>query len=128
MIRSILVATWGTLINLLGMLINQSKHKTLAASMLLNIGWIMMVTGFALVLYSRLHLLKPSKLLLRTVMICVIADAILFQGSIFVITTMFHVSPSPLILRIYRYVAYTEVALSVQVGLYVRERTAMTDS
>lgn len=73
-----------------------------------------MVTGFALVLYSRLHLLKPSKLLLRIAMICIIADAILFHGSIVVITTMFNVSPSPLLVRIYRCVAYTELAFSVQ--------------
>jgi hypothetical protein len=117
MIRSILATTWGTLINLLGTIINQSTQKKLAASMILNIGWIMMVSGFALVLYSRLHLFKPSKLLLRIALICIVVDAILFHGPILVVTTIFRVSPSPLLLEIYRYAAYTEVAFSVQVSL-----------
>ena len=81
--------------------------------MLLNIGWVLMTTGFAFVLYSRLHLLDPSKRLLRIVLVCIMIDAFLFHGPVFVVTNIASVHLTQTIYNVYKIVTYTEIGLSV---------------
>jgi hypothetical protein len=55
---------------------------------LLQVGWVTMVKDLSFVLYSRLHLLKPSKTTLRVVLALIIVDAFLFHGPV-IISTIF---------------------------------------
>jgi hypothetical protein len=73
-----------------------------------------MTTGFSLVLYSRLHLLKPSVMTLRVVLACIIIDAFLFHSPTFIITSVADVHLTPLLYKVYKVVSFMEVAFSVQ--------------
>lgn len=115
LVRSILT-TWGAVLNLLGIILEQVRHKDLATSLILNIGWVLMTTGFAFVLYSRLHLLNPSKRLLRVVLVAIIVDVFLFHGPVFVVTSMAAVKLTQEVYAVYKVVTYTEIGLSVRLS------------
>lgn len=112
--RSILATIWGTLFHLTATVLTQFKRKDLFTTILLNIGWVLMVAGFSLVLYSRLHLLNPSVTTLRIVLICIISDAILFHGAVVITTMIGNVHLTPLLYKTYKIVSFMEVVSSAQ--------------
>ncbi|KAJ5692822.1 integral membrane protein [Penicillium macrosclerotiorum] len=79
---SFFVATWGIAIYAVGFIL---KDFGLATSIsyfyvtLIVVGWCMMVTGQSLVLYSRLHLVVHSRLILRLVLGMIITNAIILH-------------------------------------------------
>ena len=116
--------TWGALLNLLGLILEQVRHKDLPTSLLLNVGWVLMTTGFAFVLYSRLHLLNPSKRLLHLVLVAIIVDVFLFHGPVFVVTSMAAVKLTQEVYEVYKVVTYIEIGLSVLLSHEVSQLTS----
>ncbi|KAL3458204.1 hypothetical protein BJX64DRAFT_302077 [Aspergillus heterothallicus] len=85
---SFLIATWGIALYAVGFILNDFK---LAESIrlfnvtLIVIGWTAMVTGQSLVLYSRLHLIVRSRLILRLVLGMIITNAVLLHIPIIIL-------------------------------------------
>jgi hypothetical protein len=73
-----------------------------------------MVTGFSLVLYSRLHLLKPKETILRVILACIIVDAILVHGPTIISTIVVNVRLTKTATHVYEIFSFTEIAFSVQ--------------
>jgi hypothetical protein len=82
-----------------------------------------MVTGFSFVLYSRLHLLNPSKTTLRVILAFIIVDAVLFHGPVIISTIVGNVHFTETASRVFDVASFTEIAFSVQetvlAGLYI---------
>jgi hypothetical protein len=114
-VRSILTSLWGGLLFTTAVLIQHyTRTNYTLSTVIIDIGWVAMVTGFSFVLYSRLHLLKPNKMLLRVVLCCIIIDGVLFHVPVVVTTLMGNVPSKPIIGRIYSISAFTEIVFSVQ--------------
>ncbi|KAH8693450.1 hypothetical protein GQ44DRAFT_148188 [Phaeosphaeriaceae sp. PMI808] len=83
---SVGLTTWGILLNGLGVVLNDwvvtdgggLAHR-LPIMTLLLVGWYMMVTGFSVVLYSRLHLLVDDHRKLRAVLYLIIFSAVVMH-------------------------------------------------
>lgn len=84
------------------------------ATCFLNVGWVAMVTGFSFVLYSRLHLLQPSKLLLRVVLWVIIVDAVLFHAPVFIATIYGNVNVAKANFKVLKILFSMEIVFSVQ--------------
>jgi hypothetical protein len=91
-----------------------TQYSYILSTCLLNVGWVAMVTGFSFVLYSRLHLLGPSKTVLRLILSCIIVNAFLFHGPVVITTIYGDISFSRANLRAYEIASFTEIAFSVQ--------------
>lgn len=81
---SLLVATWGIFFHGLGMFlkfyhINDGlKDHDIANTVIVVIGWCMMVTGQSVVLYSRLHLVVQARWT-RWVLVMIVVDAVVLH-------------------------------------------------
>ncbi|ETS73117.1 hypothetical protein PFICI_15062 [Pestalotiopsis fici W106-1] len=75
---SLIVAAWGIAVNTIGYLLEHLHLISNAAlySALICIGWVCMVTGQSIVLYSRLHLVLSDDRIRRAVLYMIIFDAI----------------------------------------------------
>ncbi|MCJ1241381.1 hypothetical protein MMC14_009386 [Varicellaria rhodocarpa] len=75
---SLLISSYGCVLHALGFLLKffQLTSNDYISVSIITIGWYSMVTGQAIVLYSRLHLVVKSTTLLRAVLIMIIADAV----------------------------------------------------
>jgi hypothetical protein len=82
MSRSILVTTWGSMLFSGAGMLYQFTNEIIISTVVLNISWVAMVTGFSCVLYSRLHLVNPGKKVLRATLAAIIMDALLFHGPV----------------------------------------------
>ena len=79
---SFFVSTWGTAIYAIGFLLrdfNLSSKLSYLFMTLIVVGWVAMVTGQSLVLFSRLHLIVRQHLVLRCVLAMIIVDAIILH-------------------------------------------------
>jgi hypothetical protein len=78
---SILATTWGVTLHAIGFLLKLFAPHVLwiFSTIVAEIGWVGMVSGFSVVLWSRLHLVWQSPRLLRWVLIMIIVDAFLFH-------------------------------------------------
>lgn len=84
---SFLVATWGIAIYSTGFLI-KDIHATASYILyctLIMVGWICMITGQSVVLYSRLHLIVRNPTTLRRVLYMIIGNAIILHPPIIVL-------------------------------------------
>jgi hypothetical protein len=97
-----------------GFILEYAPKSSVLGSVLLNVGWVAMVTGFSFVLYSRLHFLNPHPTLLRVVLICIIIDAFLFHLPVFVAGVLSAVHFTPATWKVYTIASYTEIAFTVQ--------------
>jgi hypothetical protein len=83
------------------------------STILFAFGWPLMVTGFSLVLYSRLHLIVYNPLLNRIVLIFIVGDAILVQFPVFLFA--FIGAPRYVIfLKVAKFLSHFEIIFSVQ--------------
>ncbi|KAI0170023.1 integral membrane protein [Pestalotiopsis sp. NC0098] len=75
---SLIVAAWGIAVNTIGYLLEHLHLISNAAlySALICIGWVCMVTGQSVVLYSRLHLVLSDDRIRRAVLYMIVFDAI----------------------------------------------------
>ena len=75
---SLLISSYGCVLHALGFLLKffQITPNDYVSCTIITIGWYSMVTGQAIVLYSRLHLVVREQRVLRAVLIMIIVDAI----------------------------------------------------
>ncbi|KAF3059424.1 hypothetical protein GL218_04546 [Daldinia childiae] len=79
---SVLATTWGLTIRAIGFLLKfcVPEANWILTYVLSEVGWVMMVTGFSIVLWSRLHLvISPGTPILRIVLAMIIIDGFLFH-------------------------------------------------
>jgi len=81
---SILVTTWCIALHAIGYVLKECVPECpwILSTIIAEIGWVGMVTGFATVLYSRLHLVSftiKNPHILRITLIMIITDAFLFH-------------------------------------------------
>lgn len=79
---SFCVATWGISVYCIGFILkdfNLAKSIPYFYVTLIVLGWCMMVTGQSMVLYSRLHLIVRSDIILKLVLGMIIIDAIILH-------------------------------------------------
>lgn len=113
--RSIFIASWGALLfSASGFVLQYVPNSAIYGTVMMNIGWVAMVTGFSFVLYSRLHFLNPKPIILRVVLMCIIIDALLFHVPIFVTTILSNVHYTTATWKAYMITSYTEIAFTVQ--------------
>ncbi|KAH7274868.1 hypothetical protein B0J15DRAFT_473757 [Fusarium solani] len=81
---SFLCATWGIPFYCGGFLVKYFAPASVGflAAALIAIGWVAMVTGQSLVLWSRLHLVLRNRFRLKLVLYMIIVDAIVCHGAI----------------------------------------------
>lgn len=92
---SVLACTWGVTIHAIGFVLKfcVPSCNWILAIILAEIGWVGMVTGFSVVLYSRLRLLVNNPFVLKATLTMIIVDAFLFHVP--TITFQFGVSNPP---------------------------------
>ena len=78
---SLLISSYGCVLHALGFLLKffQLTTNDYLSVTIITIGWYAMVTGQAVVLYSRLHLVVREQRILRGILIMIIVDAICFH-------------------------------------------------
>lgn len=76
---SFVVATWGIAIYSVGFLTKDLSfiRNGFIYGTFIVVGWICMVTGQSMVLFSRMHLLVRDKRILRTTLVCIVVNAII---------------------------------------------------
>ena len=82
---SILICTWGITLHVIGLILKLfNEGNWILSSIIFKIGWVGNVTGFSLVLYSRLNLVVRNRMILRAVLIMIITDAICLHTPIII--------------------------------------------
>lgn len=78
---SLLISSYGCVLHALGFLLKffQLTSNDYLSVTIITIGWYCMVTGQAVVLYSRLHLVVREQRILRGILAMIIVDAICFH-------------------------------------------------
>jgi hypothetical protein len=78
---SLLISSYGCVLHALGFLLKffQLTTNDYVSVTIITIGWYAMVTGQAVVLYSRLHLVVREQRILRGILAMIIVDAICFH-------------------------------------------------
>ncbi|KAI0161323.1 hypothetical protein GGR57DRAFT_518488 [Xylariaceae sp. FL1272] len=92
---SLMVATWGVLINSIAFVLNNNQLLPIRMIpvVFITLGWSLMLTGQAFVLYSRLHLLFNHQSTLRPVLVMIIATAVLVYIPSWIITINANTGP-----------------------------------
>ena len=82
---SLLVCTWGVALHVLGVILKLfNEGNWIISSIIFKIGWVGNVTGFSLVLYSRLNLVVHDRRILRAVLAMIVIDAIILHTPIII--------------------------------------------
>ncbi len=82
---SILVCTWGVTFHVFGVILKlYNESNWIVSSVIFKIGWVGNVTGFSLVLYSRLNLVVHDRRIRRAVLAMIIIDAFLMHTPIII--------------------------------------------
>ncbi|KAK7189834.1 integral membrane protein [Paraphaeosphaeria sporulosa] len=98
---SLLVATYGIFLHCLGQFLkfyhikdDGSQARDIGYTVLAYSGWIAMVTGQSIVLYSRLHLVVQSPWV-KWILVYIIADGVILHGVTGVLTFLSNCAPDP---------------------------------
>ncbi|KAK6953009.1 hypothetical protein Daesc_005306 [Daldinia eschscholtzii] len=121
---SVLATTWGLSIRAVGFLLKfcVPQANWILTYVLSEVGWVVMVTGFSIVLWSRLHLvIPPSTRILRFVLAMIIVDGFLFH----VPTVVFQYFMSNAATHA-RYLPYMDVMERVQVLAFSVQETVIS--
>jgi hypothetical protein len=83
---SIIITTLGIIFQTTGYLIKEFAHASppILTTIICKIGWVSNVTGFSIVLWSRLHLVVSDKRILRGVLIMILLNGVLMHTPIIV--------------------------------------------
>ncbi|OAP62288.1 hypothetical protein AYL99_04491 [Fonsecaea erecta] len=82
---SLLICTWGVALHVLGLILKLfNESNWIVSSVIFKIGWVGNVTGFSLVLYSRLNLVVHDRRIRRAVLTMIITDAFLLHTPIII--------------------------------------------
>ncbi|CCT63720.1 uncharacterized protein FFB20_14269 [Fusarium fujikuroi] len=81
---SFLVSTWGIAVYCCGFFIKYYASSALGylASTFISVGWVAMVSGQSLVLWSRLHLVLRNRFRLKAVLYMIIVNGVLMHGTV----------------------------------------------
>lgn len=92
---SLIISSYGCVLHALGFLLKffELTTNTYLSVTIITIGWYCMVTGQAVVLYSRLHLVVREQKVLRGILTMIIIDAICFHIPTTVLTYGSNASP-----------------------------------
>ncbi|KAF2092882.1 hypothetical protein NA57DRAFT_18145, partial [Rhizodiscina lignyota] len=84
---SILVTTWGLSIRVIGFMVKFTVPACpwILSTILAEAGWVAMVTGFSLVMYSRLNLIIGSRRILHLVLAMIIIDGVTLHSILIVL-------------------------------------------
>lgn len=98
---SLLVATVGIFLHCLGQFLkfyhiddNGSQARDIGYTVIAYTGWIAMVTGQSIVLYSRLHLVVQAPWV-KWILVYIIADGVILHGITGVLTFLSNCAPDP---------------------------------
>jgi hypothetical protein len=105
---------WGTLFFTTAVLVMLFGNVPTAGTVLSNLGWVTMTTGFQFVLYSRLHLVNPGKKVLRVVLAFIVMDALLFHGLVIAAVIISSVHPTVALWTFFEDSSFAEIAFTVQ--------------
>jgi hypothetical protein len=83
---SIIITTCGLVLQTTGYILKEFKNETppVLVTIICKLGWVANVTGFSIVLWSRLHLVVRNPRVLRLVLIMIIVDGILLHTPVVV--------------------------------------------
>ncbi|KAK4173620.1 hypothetical protein QBC36DRAFT_348590 [Triangularia setosa] len=83
---SLLISTAGLILQSTGYILKAFENPCPAVfvTVLCKVGWVSNVTGFSLVLWSRLHLITQNRSLLRLTLVMIILDAVILHTPIIV--------------------------------------------
>jgi hypothetical protein len=78
---AVLITTWGVTLHAIGFILKFCVPSCdwVFSTVLAEIGWVSMVTGFSFVIYSRLHLVIRNQRTLKIVLAMIITDGLLFH-------------------------------------------------
>lgn len=78
---SVLITTWGVTLHAIGFILKfcVPQFNWILATVLAEIGWVGMVSGFSVVLFSRLGLVVRSRTVRKWTLVMIIADAFCFH-------------------------------------------------
>ncbi|KAF2431910.1 hypothetical protein EJ08DRAFT_678078 [Tothia fuscella] len=93
--------------------IGTSPGVTLAATAY-NLGWIMMVSGFSLILLSRLHLILPNPRLLRLLLVMIIVVGFVIHTPIFLMTYIRPKLTQAVTFKLLFIVSHFDIVFSIQ--------------
>ncbi|KAH7380183.1 hypothetical protein BKA66DRAFT_610020 [Pyrenochaeta sp. MPI-SDFR-AT-0127] len=84
---SIVITTVGLILQTTGYLVKEFAHSSppILTTIICKIGWVSNVTGFSIVLWSRLHLVVNDPRILRAVLIMILVNGVLMHTPIVVI-------------------------------------------
>lgn len=112
---SFVMATVGILLQAIGFILKYvdswSNHNTVLVVVIISIGWVGMVTGQSLVLYSRLHLVLLQPMQLRFVLAMIIFDAIVLHIPVIILTWGANVLHSDIYLGSYKIMERIQVTV-----------------
>ena len=93
---SLIISSYGCVLHALGFLLKffELTSNTYLSVTIITIGWYCMVTGQAVVLYSRLHLVVREQRILRGILAMIIIDAICFHIPTTVLTYGSNANPN----------------------------------
>jgi hypothetical protein len=108
---SILISAWGSILLTIGFILRLFSHVSSdSLQSIISIGWVMMTSGFALVLYSRLYLIASGSKLLKGVFFMIVFDGIAFHTPVIVASAI--TGPNSAVL--YKVTSHMEVSLFFQ--------------
>ncbi|CRG89259.1 hypothetical protein PISL3812_06295 [Talaromyces islandicus] len=114
---SVLITTWGVTLHAIGFVLKVCVPRCnyILSMVIAELGWIGMVTGFAMVMYSRLNLIgfvMRNRYILRLALAMIIVDGIVFHTSTITIFAIGLANPSA------RYLSYMNAIERVQIVIF----------
>ncbi|KAI1772532.1 hypothetical protein F4818DRAFT_426272 [Hypoxylon cercidicola] len=117
---SVLCTTWGVTLHAIGFILKfcVPQCNWILATVLAEIGWVGMVSGFSVVLWSRLHLVIVSyPRILRIVLVMIVIDGVLFHVPTIVFQSLVSNAPTHV-----KFLPHMEVFERIQVmGFSIQE-------
>ncbi|KAE9972654.1 hypothetical protein EG328_004494 [Venturia inaequalis] len=108
---SLLTSAWGSIIITVGFILRLFSHVSNAGlQSIIAIGWVMMTSGFAMVLYSRLYLIASGSRVLKAVFWMIIFDGIVFHTPVIVSGAI----SGPIGAKMFEVTSQTEIIFAVQ--------------
>ncbi|RDL30748.1 uncharacterized protein BP5553_10093 [Venustampulla echinocandica] len=114
---AVLTTMWGVAINGLGVVLetfvlsDDSLPHVMPIVTALLVGWVMMVTGQSVVLYSRIHLVASNQRLVRGVLCMIIFTVVTLHIPVSIVVYVMKASPGGVIAKIYD--VYEPVQLTI---------------
>jgi hypothetical protein len=112
--RSLIITSLGIILETAGFTLGLFEAiNNQISTIVFGFGWPFMVTGFSLVLYSRLHFIVHKPKLIRCLLVIIVVDAMIVQFPVFIFS--FIGAPQYLIfIKVAKFLSHFEVIFAVQ--------------